>query len=50
MTSEIYLGSPEESTVSWIKKYATPFHFEVLEDGHIQINKYYHILINTYKY
>ena len=47
MTSEIYLGSPEESTISWIKKYATPFHFEVLEDGHIQINgitSYTHLL------
>ena len=37
--TEIYLGSPEENTVSWIKKYATPFYVEVLEDGHIQINK-----------
>ena len=39
MTSEIYLGSPEESTVSWIKKYATPFYVEALTDGNVKLVK-----------
>ena len=37
--TDLFLGYPEQSETDWIKKYATPFHFEVLEDGHIQLNK-----------
>ena len=39
MISEIYLGSPEESTVSWIKKYATPFYVKALTDGNVKLVK-----------
>ena len=45
MTSEIYLGSPEESIVSWIKNVwllTIPFYIEVLEggkDGNVKLVK-----------
>ena len=43
MTSEIYLGSPDENIVSWIKEnfdYSTiPLCFEALEDGNVKLTK-----------